>query len=196
MQVHNPNEAERLMKEYADMIYRLALIRTKSPHDAEDIMQEVFLRYLKAHPVFESSEHEKAWLIRVTVNACKDCLKNYFRRNTVSLEVLQDCAPEMDDDRYRVLEAVWALPRQYRDVIYLHYYEGYRSEEIGKMLGISASAVRTRLQKARPASTTREMAESSTHSLGIVWISTFMTSDVLHSIVSHAQVLCTHQSAW
>ena len=142
-------EVNIAIERYADLVLRLGMVYLKNKDDAEDVFQNVFLKYTLYPKLFESPEHEKAWLIRVTVNACKDCLKNYFRRNTVSLEVLQDCAPEMDDDRYRVLEAVWALPKAYRDVIYLHYYEGYTAPEIAGILNRNPNTVYTHLHKAK-----------------------------------------------
>ena len=145
MQVYNQNEAERLVKEYADMIYRLALIRTKSPHDAEDILQEVFLRYLKARPVFESSEHEKAWLIRTPLNYAINLRKSSAYKSVP----LDETVPAMQPEHSNLLSAVRSLPDKYSAVIHLHYYEGYSLKEISKLLGLPVATVGTRLTRGR-----------------------------------------------
>ena len=149
MQANNRYEAERLVEEYADMIYRLALIRTKSPHDAEDIMQEVFLRYLKAHPVFESSEHEKAWLIRVTVNRANSFLSSAWNRRTLPFdEAVLGELPE-EEDGSTVLNAVASLPLAMRTAIHLHYFEQMTVKEISSAMGKSESAVKSLLFRVR-----------------------------------------------
>ena len=100
-------------------------------------------------PDFQSPEHEKAWMIRVTINACKDLLRSLLRRRTVSLdEVLEQPAPIPEDHR-EVLEAVLSLPVKYKDVVYLHYYEGYTASQIGEILGKKANTVYTLLNRAR-----------------------------------------------
>lgn len=147
--MRSEQEVNIAIERYADLVLRLCMVYLKNRADAEDTFQNVFLKYALHTKTFESDEHEKAWLIRVTVNACKDCLKNFFRRNAVSLEELQDYAPELDPDRYRVLEAVWALPKAYRDVIYLHYYEGYTAPEIAGILNRKPNTVYTHLHKAK-----------------------------------------------
>lgn len=147
--MRSEREVNIAIERYADLILRLCMVYLKNKDDAEDTFQNVFLKYTLHPKAFESPEHEKAWLIRVTANACKDCLKNYFRRNTVSLDELRDYAPELDPDRYRVLEAVWTLPKQYRDVIFLHYYEGYTAPEIAGILRRNPNTVYTHLHKAK-----------------------------------------------
>lgn len=100
-------------------------------------------------PDFQSSEHEKAWMIRVTINACKDLLRSLLRRRTVSLdEALEQPAPIPEDHR-EVLEAVLSLPVKYKDVVYLRYYEGYTASQIGEILGKKANTVYTLLTRAR-----------------------------------------------
>ena len=100
-------------------------------------------------PDFQSPEHEKAWMIRVTINACKDLLRSLLRRRTVSLdEVLEQPAPIPEDHR-EVLEAVLSLPVENKDVVYLHYYEGYTASQIGEILGKKANTVYTLLTRAR-----------------------------------------------
>lgn len=127
-------ETSRAIELYSDMIRRICLLHLKNHADTEDVFQEVFLKYVLRGAVFESVEHERAWLIRVTVNACKDLLKSLFRRKTVSLEVLSEEAASISSEQHATLEAVLALPEKYKDVIYLHYYEGYNAREIGRIL--------------------------------------------------------------
>ena len=147
--MRSEQEVNIAIERYADMILRLCVVSLKNRSDAEDVFQIVFLKYAFRDKPFDSPEHEKAWLIRVASNACKDLLKNYFRRNTVSLEELGEYAPEMNPDRYRVLEALWALPRQYRNVLYLHYYEGYSAPEIAKILNRNTNTIYTHLHRGK-----------------------------------------------
>ena len=142
-------EVNSAIDRYSDMILRLCTVYLKNDADAEDVFQTVFLKYALYPKGFESQEHEKAWLIRVTVNACKDLLKSFFHSRTVSLESLPEYLSETLPERYAVMEAVWALPRQYRDVIYLHYYEGYTAPEIAGILKRNPNTVYTHLHKAK-----------------------------------------------
>lgn len=142
-------EAARAIERYGDMVRRLCLVHLKNPADTEDIFQNVFLKYVLSPVVFESPEHEKAWLIRVTINACKDLVKSFFRSRTVPLEELLDQPAPLLEEHREVLEAVLALPRKYRDAVYLHYYEGYTAAEIGKLLGKNTNTVYTLLNRAR-----------------------------------------------
>lgn len=142
-------EAARAIERYGDMVRRLCLVHLKNPADTEDIFQNVFLKYVLSPVVFESPEHEKAWLIRVTINACKDLVKSFFRSRTVPLEELLDQPAPLSEEHREVLEAVLALPPKYRDAVYLHYYEGYTAAEIGKLLGKNTNTVYTLLTRAR-----------------------------------------------
>lgn len=142
-------EAARAIERYGDMVRRLCLVHLKNPADTEDIFQNVFLKYVLSPVVFESPEHEKAWLIRVTINACRDLVKSFFRSRTVPLEELLDQPAPLLEEHREVLEAVLALPRKYRDAVYLHYYEGYTAAEIGKLLGKNTNTVYTLLTRAR-----------------------------------------------
>ena len=142
-------EAARAIGQYGDMVRRLCLVHLKNPADTEDIFQNVFLKYVLSPVVFESPEHEKAWLIRVTINACRDLVKSFFRSRTVPLEELLDQPAPLSEEHREVLEAVLALPRKYRDAVYLYYYEGYRAAEIGKLLGKNVNTVYTLLERSR-----------------------------------------------
>ena len=142
-------EANRAIEAYSDMVRRLCMIHLKNYADTEDIFQTVFLKYVLSSASFESPEHEKAWFIRVTVNACKDLLKSFFHKNTVSLDQALDQPVPLEERHREVLEAVLALPSKYKDVVYLHYYEGYTAPEIGHILGKNVNTVYTLLGRAK-----------------------------------------------
>lgn len=149
--MRSEDEANRALALYADTVRRICLMHLKSMADTEDVFQEVFLKYVLHDLVFESGEHEKAWLIRVTINACRDVLKSFFRKNVTSLETLFDEPPDLQSHERELLEAVLALPETYRDVIYLHYYEGYTALEIASLLGKKENTVYTWLARGRTA---------------------------------------------
>lgn len=146
--MRSEQEVNLAIEQYADMILRLCMVSLKNTADAEDIFQTVFLKYTLSSQQFESAEHEKAWLIRVTLNACKDHFKSFFRKQTVSLEECPE-ALSLTDERQAVLEAVRSLPKDYRDAVYLHYYEGYTAPEIGRILKQNPNTVYTHLSRAR-----------------------------------------------
>lgn len=137
---------------HADTVRRLCVVHLKSHADTEDVFQTVFLKYALSDTEFQSEEHERAWIIRVTINACKDLLKSFFRRSTVSIdEVLEvvDPSTEGAGSTREVLEAVLALPEKYRDVVYLHYYEGHSAPEMARLLDKNVNTVYTLLTRAR-----------------------------------------------
>ena len=140
---------EQLVRTYGDMVYRLAYAQTRSRHDADDIFQDVFLQVVRRRPQFASEAHEKAWLIRVSVNACRDLLKSIFHRRTVPLDDLWNEPEALAPEHREVLEAVLALPQKYRSAVYLHYYEGYTAPEIGRILDKNVNTVYTLLTRAR-----------------------------------------------
>lgn len=140
-------EAQRLVDAYSDLILRLSCTWLKSTQDGEDICQTVLLKLLTGDEEFDSPEHEKAWVIRATINACKDELRA-FRRRAVPLEdAPEPAAPDIP--RSEVLDAVMALPGKYREAIYLFYYEGYSVKEIGALTGRSEAAVSAHLSRGR-----------------------------------------------
>lgn len=136
------------IERYADTVKRICFIHLKNEADTEDIFQTVFLRYAMSDVHFASEAHEKAWLIRVTINACKDLLKSFFRRHTVPLDAYVDKIG-VSEDHSEVLEAVLALPEKYRRVIYLHYYEGYTAAEIADIVGSKENTIYTQLTRGR-----------------------------------------------
>lgn len=145
----DPNRLEFAVKQHENTLYRAALAILADVQEAEDAVQDAFIAYLEKAPDFDGPEHEKAWLIRVTLNACKDLVKSFFRSRTVPLEELLDQPAPLSEEHKEVLEAVLALPPKYRDAVYLHYYEGYTAAEIGKLLGKNTNTVYTLLTRAR-----------------------------------------------
>lgn len=147
MEHNGHTEAERLVETYSDLILRLSYTYLKSTQDAEDICQTVLMKLLTGEYHFESPGHEKAWIIRTTANACKDELRA-FRRKSVELDKAGAIpAPAAPDNT--VLEAVQSLPRKYREVIYLYYFEGYSIRETAGLLNRSESAVTAQLDRGR-----------------------------------------------
>ncbi len=146
--MRSEQEVNRAIERYADTVRRICFVHLKNRADTEDIFQTVFVKYLLRSEPFASEEHERAWIIRVTINACKDLLRSFFRSRTVPLEELTDQAAPNDREQREVLQAVLALPVAYRDVIYLHYYEGYTAPEIAGILGKNVNTVYTRLTRA------------------------------------------------
>ena len=147
--MRSEQEVNRAVEQYADMVRRLCMIHLKNHADTEDIFQTVFLKYALSSVLFESAEHEKAWILRVTVNACKDLLKIFFRSRTVSLDDIMEQPAVMPPDHREVLEAVLSLPVKYKDAVYLHYYEGYTAPEISRILGKNVNTVYTILNRSK-----------------------------------------------
>ncbi len=147
--MRSEQEVNRAVEEYSDLIRRLCMIHLKNYHDTQDIFQTVFLKYVLSSVVFENKEHEKAWFIRVTLNACKDLLKSFFRSRVVPMEELADHPFTMLPEHTEVLEAVQSLPPKYRNVVYLHFYEGYTAPEIGKILGKNVNTIYTYLTRSK-----------------------------------------------
>lgn len=129
-------------------VYRVCFAYMKNAVDTEDAVQDTFFQIIKTGPVFESEEHEKAWLIRTATNICKNVLRHWWRRreNIEDYQNLQSNEKIETDD---VLNAVLGLPDKYKTVVYLYYYEGYDSVEISKILGKPKSTIRNHLHEAR-----------------------------------------------
>ena len=137
----------RAVDRWGDMVYRLALARTASVPDAEDVFQEVFLRYFRHEDELDGDEHRKAWLIRCTVNRCKSLLASPWRRRTVPLETAAEVGVE--DDYREVYSAVLSLPAKYRAAIHLHYFEGLSVAEMAQMLDVPEGTVKSQLSRGR-----------------------------------------------
>ena len=137
---------EDVIKEYSTMVYRLAFAKTGNKFDADEVFQEVFYRYVKKNPMFNDKEHQKAWLLKVTVNCSKKLLKSSWKTKIVPLEKADDFVVEEHSDLHYELAL---LPSAYREVIHLFYYEDMSTEEIAKLLNRKTSTVRTQLTRAR-----------------------------------------------
>ena len=135
-----------LIEKYSDMLIRIIYSYMKNLSDAEDITQEVFIKILEKQPSFETEEHEKAWLIRSSINLSKDKLKSSYFKNTTSLE--DDFAEVTKEDNF-VIQAILNLPLKYRSIVLLYYYEGYSISEISNILSLKESTVGSQLSRAR-----------------------------------------------
>lgn len=150
MRKPTPREAadvETILEIYGDMLYRLCLIMLKNESDAEDAVQETIIRYYQKAPIFDSREHEKAWLIRVATNKSRDLLRYRARHQTIPDETGEGMPQEVISSG--ILEALTAVPEKYRLVLSLYYIEEYRIEDIAKIINRTSSAVKMRLQKGR-----------------------------------------------
>ena len=139
---------ERAAERWQDTVFRLAFHYTKSRSESDDITQEVLLKLYRADKAFESEDHVRHWLIRVTVNECKRAFLSPWKRT----EPIDDYAEQLafkTPEHSELFHAVMALPQKYRVPIFLHYYEGYSCEEISQFLGIPNATVRTRLRRGR-----------------------------------------------
>lgn len=141
-------EFELLARRYMDMVFRLAFSYMKSASDADDVTQNVLLRLLRSTKPFESGEHARFWLVRVTMNECKRALRSQWRKAGDIEEYANELhfeTQEHSDLFYAVME----LPEKYRTAIYLYYYEDYSTDEIARLTGTPAATVRTRLRRGR-----------------------------------------------
>lgn len=139
---------EEAVKTYSDMLYKICIVMLRNEQDVQDVIQDTFCRYLEKKPVFKDAGHEKAWLIKVAVNSCRDMLRFRFRHPQVPIDVLADSLAA-GPEQQAVLTELFELPARQRTVIYLYYVEGYPVKEIAGMLGISAQAVKKRMQRGR-----------------------------------------------
>lgn len=142
-------ETIRAIERHSDTVRRICMVHLKNDADTEDIFQTVFLKYVLSSVTFENDEHEKAWFIRVTINACKDLLKSFFRSHTVSLDDVVEQSTELPHDYRDVWDAVCSLPQKYRDVVYLHYFENYTAPQISRILGKNVNTIYTLLTRSK-----------------------------------------------
>ncbi len=138
-----------VVEKYSDMIYRTAYHSLCDRHYAEDITQEVFLKLMRALPDFESDEHEKAWLLRVTMNMCSSYNRKRYAHPETDLFDAAGSEEAKPGGESPVLEAVMSLPEKYRTAVYMHYIEGYKLEEISKITGQNRNTVASILKRAR-----------------------------------------------
>jgi RNA polymerase sigma-70 factor (ECF subfamily) len=137
---------EETVKRCGDKLLRTAIAIMGCNAEAEDIVQDVFVKLIEKQPHFESAEHETAWLIRVAVNLCKSRLRSHWWQKTVPL---LDIYPAKNDEQQEIIETIFALPSKYRTVIHLYYYEGYSTKEIAEITEQKESTVRQHLTRAR-----------------------------------------------
>lgn len=143
-------DAAAFVQRYSGMILRLCFTYSLGRADAQDICQNIFLKLLQSDRRFDSEGETRAFIIRMTVNKCKDVLKSGWRRRSVPLdELIEREVPFLPEENTGVLAAVQRLPVKYREAVYLYYYEGYNAEEIAAMVGAKPAAIRQRLARAR-----------------------------------------------
>lgn len=139
-----------LLDKYGDMVLRIAYTYLKNRADAEDIVQDVFLRIIDKKLSFNDENHEKSWLIRATINMCKNKVNMFWNKNKCSIDDVQEFAVS---DKYNtdtsVFQAVMALGEKYRVVVYMYYYEGYSTPEIANVIGKNETTIRSLLHRAR-----------------------------------------------
>lgn len=140
------DDVDDIVEKYSKTVYRLAFAQTKNRNDADDVFQEVFLRYIRKKPSFESSEHEKAWFLRVTLNCCKNIWMSRKRGKSEQIDenIAWESGEEIQLDQY-----LKELPKDYRTVIHLFYYEDLSTAEISRILDRKESTVRVQLTRAR-----------------------------------------------
>lgn len=146
---------EQIFRDYYQLIYRVAFSQVKNHADAEDITQEVFLKIIRHDMRYQSMEHERAWIVRVTINLCRDLLKSKWHKTNVSMEEVSEAQrgscenfTEIQDD---MMWAVLQLPEKYRNCLYLFYYEDYSIKEIAQSLEMPENTVKTNLKRGRQA---------------------------------------------
>ena len=141
------NEIDEIIDKYAKIIYRVAYIYLKSKTDAEDIVQEFFIKYMMNNKPFNDENHRKNWIMRVTVQLCINLSKSAWKKNVVSLDY--ETIDLQTEEQYKILYDLDCLSKNYKMVVQLFYFEDFSIEEISKILGISESNVKTRLNRAR-----------------------------------------------
>ena len=151
---YTDKEFSEIYNRHVATVYRVCFMFLKKEQDTEDAVQDTFIKLMNYKGKFESEEHEKAWLIRTASNHCRDMLKRPWRKTTVSLEVVRESQDEEEEDDTPLevsdtLEQVLALPEKYKTVIYLYYYEGYKTYEIADIMGKPDATVRGYLRKGR-----------------------------------------------
>lgn len=143
------SDAESVCHIYADMLYRVCLSYLSNGADAEDAVQDTFLKYLTKSPQFYSSEHEKAWLLRVAINRCKDILKKKSYKTELPLDDALNMPVKEESTEINILELLKKLPDKYRSVVVVHCLEGFSLSETCSIMGITLSAGKMRLKRAR-----------------------------------------------
>ena len=146
--MYKESSVEEIFEKYGEMLYKICVVMLKRTHDAEDTVQDIIIKYMTHNPAFISSEHEKAWMIRVAMNLCKDKLRFYKIYPQINIETIATTYPEQSEDN-QILEALLALQPKYKEVLLLHYVEGYKCQEISGILKIKEATVKKRLERGR-----------------------------------------------
>lgn len=144
----SPEEFSKKYDEYSPILYRICVLRLGNKQDAEDALQNTFIKYFYKSPEFSGSESEKAWLIRVAINCCKDFQKSFWQKYTVGLNEAAEVSTGIIEDAARLIDLFELSPKN-RVVLELYYYEGYSVSEISQILKISENSVTSRLSRAR-----------------------------------------------
>ncbi|WP_088227069.1 sigma-70 family RNA polymerase sigma factor [Desulfosporosinus sp. FKB] len=134
-------------KLYGDMVFKIAMVHLGNKDDAEEIMQEAFYKLLFKSPTFNNDGHEKAWLIKVTVNLCRDTLRSVWHKRVIKMEEIDNYYDDPAD--FNILKEIISLPMKYKSVIYLFYFEDYSIKQIAQILNSKESAIKMRLQRGR-----------------------------------------------
>lgn len=153
-------ELGRLMEQYGNSVYRMSYYILQNEQDAQDILQETLIKYMQKSPDFNSKEHEKAWILRVANNLCKDMLRFQKKNRYLSLDEIREIEDgihtnicleqyETKQSRLEMITHIFLLNEKYKQVIYLHYYENYTVKEIASIIGITEAAVKKRLERGR-----------------------------------------------
>lgn len=142
----NNEEIIDIYNRHVDTIYRVCFIYMKNKSDTEDMVQTTFIKLIKSNKKFESSEHEKAWLIRTATNTCKNNVKHWFRKN-INIDYIDEISENIKDDT--TISLILSLPDKYKSVIYMYYYEGFSTKEIANILNMKETTVRSNLSRGR-----------------------------------------------
>ena len=145
-------DLEQTIEKYSDTLYKICFLILKNEYDVKDVLQETFIKYMTKAPQFESEDHKKAWLIKVSQNKCKEFLRFHKRHAAVPLEEVEQSVSVtdgMDSETIETLSLVWDLNYKLKSVVILYYIEGYSVKETAEILGISEAAVKKRLERAR-----------------------------------------------
>lgn len=142
------SSVKRIFDEYGEMLYKICIVMLKNTYDAEDAVQDILIKYMVKKPAFDTTEYEKAWLIRVTMNLCKDRLRFKMKHPQINIESLNTTYSDQSEER-KVLEVLVNLPLKYKEVLLLYYFEEYKCNEISGILKISEAAVKKRLERGR-----------------------------------------------
>ena len=140
-------DIETIIRDYGDMLFRICFLLLGNTYDTEDVIQDTMIKYISKAPNFQSKEYQKAWLIKVATNQCKDILRYRTNHQMVNLDDIQEITS--NSEQYEIMECLMNIPEKFRIILILHYIEGYSTKEISKMIGKTDSCVKMRLSKGR-----------------------------------------------